>query len=371
MRWRTTFQLGVKELRAFWRDRMLLGFVIYAFAFAPYIVSQSAPEALNRASIAVIDEDRSPLSRQIAAAFHPPYFLAPAQIERDEMERRMDAGLDTFAMTIPEDFQRDLVAGRRPEIQLNMDATRTTQAFTGSAYVQAIVSREVSEFVAGRSSGGASSPINLVVRARFNPELDRGWFVSIMNLISSVTMLAIILSGAALIREREHGTVEHLLVMPVTPTEIMLAKIWSMSAVVFVATAASIIVVIRGVLDVPIHGSVALFLAGAALHMFATTCLGVFLATNAGSMPQFALLLMLVLLPLQVLSGEMTPRESMPEALQTLMLAAPNTHFVALAQAILYRGAGLDVVWPNFLALIAIAVSLFLISLWRFRRTLR
>jgi ABC-2 type transport system permease protein len=208
------------------------------------------------------------------------------------------------------------------------------------------------------------------LRARFNPELNKVWFGAVMKVIDNVTMLSIILTGAALLREREHGTVEHLLVMPVTPFEIMAAKIWSMALVVLLATAASLILVVEGVLRVPIEGSILLFLFGTCLHLFATTSLGIFLGTLARSMPQFGLLMILFLLPLQILSGGTTPRESMPDIVQHLMLAAPNTHFVMLAQSILYRGAGLSVIWPQFVALALIGTVLFIFSLARFRKTL-
>jgi ABC-2 type transport system permease protein len=286
------------------------------------------------------------------------------------MDRRMDAGLDTFALDIPPNFQRDLLAGKVPTIQLNIDATRMTQAFSGSGYVQSIVTAEVAEF-SQRYRDTSVQPVDLVLRARFNPELNKTWFGAVMNVINNITMLSIVLTGAALIREREHGTIEHLLVMPITPFEIMISKVWSMGLVVLVASALSLSLVVQGLLSVPIEGSVPLFLAGAALHLFATTSLGIFLATITGSMPQFGLLLMMVLLPLQVLSGGMTPRESMPEAVQLIMLGAPNTHFVMLAQAILYRGAGLGVVWPQFLALAAIGSALFIFALGRFRESLK
>ena len=217
---------------------------------------------------------------------------------------------------------------------------------------------------------GTSTPVDLAIRARFNPELDKMWFGAVMKLIDNVTLLAIILTGAALIRERERGTIEHLLVMPVTPFEIMTSKVWSMGLVVLVACTFSLVVVVQGLLAVPIEGSVARFLSGAALHLFATTSLGIFLGTFARSMPQFGLLLMLVLLPLQMLSGGVTPRESMPEVVRYLMLVAPNTHFVMLSQAILYRGAGLSVVWPQLLTLVVIGAALFGIALARFRKTI-
>ena len=328
------------------------------------------PETLNNAAIAIVDEDRSPVATRIISAFYPPHFLKPEIITQSEMDARMDAGRDTFALDIPPNFQRDLLASRAPTIQLNVDATRMSQAFTGGGYVQSIVSGEVTDFLNRYRSSGVL-PIDLIMRSRFNQELNKGWFSAITNIITSITMLSIILTGAALIREREHGTIEHLLVMPITPTEIMISKIWSMGLVVLIASAFSLIFIVQGLLAVPIEGSISLFLVGAALQLFATTCMGIFLATVAGTMPQFGLLLMLALLPLQILSGAMTPRESMPEIIQNIMLAAPNTHFVILAQAVLFRGAGLSVVWPQLAALFAIGAILFYFSLQRFRAFLR
>lgn len=363
------WNLGVKELRSLGRDPILAGLIIYAFTLAIYVAAMALPESLNRAAIAIVDEDRSPLSTRIADAFYPPYFLTPSLIDQSQMDARMDAGLDTFALNIPPNFQRDVLAGRSPTVQLNVDATRMTQAFTGSGYIQSIVNREVTAFVQ-RDAHTDPLPVELVLRARFNPALSEMWFGSVMELINNITMLAIILTGAALIREREHGTIEHLLVMPVTPFEIMAAKLWSMALVVLVACSVSLFFVIDGILEVPIQGSIPLFLVGALFHLFAVTSMGIFLGTVARSMPQFGLLIILILVPLEMLSGGMTPRESMPDGVRYLMLAAPTTHFVAMAQAVLYRGAGLSVVWPQFLALLIIGSVLFTYALARFRSTI-
>ncbi|MDH0367201.1 MULTISPECIES: ABC transporter permease [Brucella] len=370
MRLANVIQLGVKELRGLARDPMLAVLIVYAFTLSIYTASTAVPETLNNAAIAVVDEDQSPVSSRILTAFYPPYFSIPKIISQYEMDRRMDSGLDTFALDIPPNFQRDLLAGKAPTIQLNVDATRMTQAFSGGGYVQSIVSGEVSEYL-NRYRGNTTLPVDLALRARFNPSLNKAWFGAVNNVIFSITMLAIVLTGAALIREREHGTIEHLLVMPVTPTEIMVSKVWSMGLVVLLASTVSLVFVVQDLLKVPIEGSLMLFLAGTVLQLFATTSLGIFLATVAGSMPQFGLLLMLVLLPLRVLSGGVTPRESMPQIIQDIMLVAPDTHFVMLAQAILFRGAGLDVVWPQFMALLIIGVALFFFSLRRFRAFLR
>ncbi len=361
------FQLGIKELRSLWHDKVLLLFVLWAFSFGVYSAATAVTRELHHAAIAVVDEDRSPLSQRIVGAFYGPYFRPPALIGLTEIDPGLDAGRYTFVLDIPPNFQRDVQAGRQPTLQVNIDATQMSQAFIGASYIQNIVTDETAGFVQRRSRDTAL-PIPLVVRVRFNPNLNGIWFGGVMKIIDHITMLSVILTGAALIREREHGTLEHLLVMPLTPFQIMVAKIWANGAVVLVAAGLSLWLVVRGVLGVPIAGSVTLFLFGAALHLFSSTSLGIFLGTIARSMPQFGLLMILVILPLQLLSGGMTPRESMPGVVQTIMLAAPTTHFVKFAQAILYRGAGLDVVWPQFLAITAIGAVFFLVALTRFRK---
>jgi len=209
---------------------------------------------------------------------------------------------------------------------------------------------EVNEFVL-RYRANLVEPVELSMRARFKPNLDQIWFGGLVEIINNVTMLSIILTGAALIREREPSTIEHLLVMPVTPAEIRLAKIWSMGLVVLLSAAISLVFTVQGILKVPIEGSIGLFLIGSALHLFAASSMGILMATLARSMPQFGMLAELILLPLQMLSGNSPPRESMPEFVQNAMLLAPTTHFVMFSQAILFRGASVSVVWPQFLAL--------------------
>ena len=363
------YRLGIKELWSLLRDPIMLVLIVYSFTFMIYVAATAMPESLNKVPISIVDEDDSPLSARIISAFHPPQFMPPQRVTLSEVDAGLDAGLYTFSLNIPPNFQRDVLAGRTPTIQLNVDATRMSQAFTGSGHVQQIVLGEVNEFVQ-RYRSNAALPVDLALRVRFNPALTQAWFGSVMEIMNMVTMLSIILAGAAVIREREHGTIEHLLVMPVTPGEIMLGKIWSMGLVVFLATAFSLHFVVQGALRVPIEGSVALFLAITGLQIVVTTAMGIFMATLARSMPQFGLLMMLVLLPMQMLSGGTTPRESMPLLAQNVMQVAPTTHFVAAAQAILYRGAGFDVVWPQFLALAIIGLVFFVGALTHFRKSI-
>jgi len=362
-------RLGIKELWSLLRDPTMLVLIGYSFTAAIYIAATAMPESLHHAAIAIVDEDGSPLSARIVSAFYPPHFKTPALISLAEVDAAMDSGRQTFVLDIPPGFQADVLAGRSPAAQLNVDATRMSQAFTGSAYIQQMVAAEVGEFVQ-RFRGDAALPVELALRMRFNPNLEEAWFGSLSELINNVTMLSVILTGAALIREREHGTIEHLLVMPVTPAEIMLAKVWSMGLVVMVAVGIALAVVVRGALRVPVEGSIALFMAATSLHLFATTSMGIFMATVARSMPQFGMLVVLVLVPLDMLSGGSTPRESMPLFVQNVMLAAPTTHFVSAGQAILFRGAGIGVVWPQFAMLAAFGCVMFAAALARFRKAI-
>lgn len=361
------FWLGTKELRSFLNDFVLLGLVIYSFSLAIIAQSQSSSQEVRNASVAIVDEDHSELSRRIARAFLQPYFQTPKPIAERDIVPLMNSGRYTFVIDVPPNFQRDLLGGHRPAIQLNVDATAMVQAGLGADYGQQIITTEINNFLS-RAEGIQVSPVNLVVRIAFNPNVDTAWFASVMGIINSITMLAIILAGAAVVREREHGTMDHLLVMPLTPFEIAMSKIWANSVVITMAAGLSLYIVVRMVLGVPIAGSIPLFMVGVMIYLFFATAIGIYLGTIARSMPQLGLLFMLVFLPMNMLSGSNTPLESMPSWLATLMQASPSTHFVSFAQAILYRGAGFTVVWREFL-IVALIGGLFLIlALRRFRK---
>jgi ABC-2 type transport system permease protein len=205
------------------------------------------------------------------------------------------------------------------------------------------------------------------VRVAFNPNSDPAWFVSVMGIINNINILAIMLAGAAIVREREHGTMDHLLAMPLTPFEIAMSKVWANGLVITVAVALSLYFIVEGLIGVPIAGSIPLFLAGVVIYLFFATAIGIFLGTVARSMPQLGLLLILVALPMNMLSGANTPVESMPTVLRDVMQVSPSTHFVSIAQAILYRGAGIDVVWPHFLIVAAFGVLFLFLAVLRFR----
>lgn len=363
------YRLGVKELRSLVFDPVLLLLIVYVFTLAIYAVATGAKLEVQNASVAYVDEDRSALSGRIISAILPPEFDTPVEISVDRIDASMDSGAFVFVLRFPPEFEADLLAGRKSEIQLNVDATAMAQAGNGTVFLQSIIQAETAKFLSGNEDA-AALPINLVVRAMFNPNLDSSWFNAVMQVINNVTILSVLLTGAALIREREHGTIEHLLVMPVKPSEIMLAKIWANGLAIVVAAVLSLVFVVQLLLGVPIHGSIALFVFGALIYMISVTGLGILIATFTTSMPQFGLLALPVLVIMNLLSGSTTPMESMPEWLQAVMQVSPSTHFVAFAQAILYRGAGLTTVWPSLVAMSVLSAVFFVIALSRFRKTM-
>ncbi len=360
------YWLGTKELRSFLRDWVLLGLVVYSFSLAVIAQARSNAQELHNASIAIVDEDNSQLSQHIARAFLPPYFKPAQYVAERDINRLMNTGKFTFIIDIPPNFERDVRADRSPALQINVDATAMVQAGIGSSYAMQIIDGEIADYIS-RTQGSPTPPVNLVVRIAFNPNVMTAWFTSVMGIINSVTMLAIILAGAAVVREREHGTMDHLLVMPITPFEIAMSKIWANALAITVAVGLSLAIVVKGLLDIPIAGSVPLFMCGVAIYLFFASAVGIFLATIARTMPQLGLLYILVAVPLNLMSGANTPLESMPPLLRTIMQASPSTHFVAFAQAILYRGAGFDIVWPRFLLVGAIGAVFLGLALLRFR----
>lgn len=363
------FRLGVKELRSLRSDPVLVFLIVYAFSFGIYEVATGVKFEVANASVAIVDEDRSPLSRQIAAALLPPYFQNAQTIDAADAAEALDSGSYVFILDIPPHFERDLLSGKSPALQLNVDATAMSMAGTGAGYIQSIVTREVAQTL--RTSGKAApEEAELVARALFNPNLDSVPFTSVMEVVNNITLLSVILAGAALIREREHGTLEHLLVMPVTAIEIMSSKLWANGLVIVLAATFSLILVVQGILGVETSGSLVLFVAGALLYQFSVTALGILLATFTSSMAQYGLLVMPVLILMQLLSGSSTPLESMPVWLQNTMQLSPSTHFVAFSQAILYRGAGFGIVWPQLAVLAGIGAAFFFIALARFRRAI-
>jgi ABC-2 type transport system permease protein len=365
------FHLGIKELLSLARDPVLLFLIAYSFTFSVYTPAKSAVMDVVNASIAIVDEDNSEVARLIQESMLPPLFLPAQSIGFNNINPDMDRGRYTFVVDVPPRFQADLARDATPTVQVITDATAMSQAGRGPSYLQKIITAAVDPFWTGRGKVVNAPLVQLNSRAHFNANMQQSWFVAINQVINNISVLAIFLTGAAVLREREHGNIEHLLVMPLRPFELMFAKIWANGLVVVAAAMMSLFLVVKFAIGVPIvTGSVPLFAGGLGVYLFSVTALGIMLATIVRSMPQFGLLAFPVFIVMSLLSGGQTPLESMPLFLQRAMQFVPSTHFVSFSQAVLFRNATPAMVWPDLAKMFLIGSAYTVFTLFRFRKML-
>jgi ABC-2 type transport system permease protein len=363
-----------KELRQVARDRTLFAFIVYIFTLHLLVTTSSLSWELRRTPVVVVDRDHSAASRELAAGLRPPYFsLAPGTDPRRALAA-LDSGEARLVLEIPEGFERSLTSGAAPaRVQVLVDGAHVTLASLAASYTAIRARTLAAEYARARAARLGSSAASLPViesrqRTFYNFTLDDHWPGSLAMLLTMLTVACIVLPAAAAVREKERGTIEQLLVAPLTPLEIMLSKILSMVLVSVTGTALAIYVVMQPAFEVPLRGSAVLFFALTALFAFANSGIGLFLSTLARNSAQVGLLVILTMLPIIELSGTFTPMESMPRALAMIMNLSPLKHFVEIAFAIALRGEGAAPLWKPILWLAAVGSGWFLLGLWRFRR---
>lgn len=362
--------LTLKEWRSLFGDGVLGVLLVIVFTVMVYQTANSGGTDLKNATVGVVDLDKSALSRQIVQALPRPYFARAEEIRREDVDERMDKGDFVFVLEFPPHFERDVLMGRTPEVQLLVDATAMTQAGVGQGYITQIFQQELLAFRGQKGLVNQVVPSKSVINIAFNPNSESKWFLGVMEVNNMITVLGLILVGAAVIRERERGTMEHLLVMPVSSAQIVLAKIVANSLVVCVAASLSMKFVVMGVIGVPLQGSIGLYFLGALVFMFSIASLAVMLATTAPTMPQYSLMMVPLYVVALMFSGASSPRSNMPETAQWISEYWPTTQFASFAQSVMFRGAGVEIVWSQ-LVLMAISGILFmLLALMRFKKML-
>lgn len=364
-----TLRLTLKELRAIRRDTVMIVLMIYVFTVAVYLVTNAASTEVKDLSVAVVDEDHSQLSRRLSDAIQGPLFLTPVPLSPEEAATEQTAGNFVLVLAIPPDFERDLLSGSSATLQILVDATAVAQAGNGASFLQQVLAQEISDYA--DPGGDSADLVDVVYRTRFNPNFNASWFTAVMQLMNNVTILTLILSGSSMIREREHGTIEHVLVMPIRPVEIVLSKILATGAVILLGSVLSLTIVVEGIMGVPVQGALWLYVLGAALYVVAVASLGLMMASFTSNMGQFGLLVIPVIIVMFMLSGGITPLESMPVWLRWVMqVISPSPHFVAFSQTVLYRGGGIELVLGHLAAMAVMAALAVGIVLARFRKVL-
>ena len=360
--------LAGKELRSLLGDPILIILTLYMYTGVVIAMSQSNTD-LKHAAVAVIDEDHSTLSYRIRDAILPPYFQPPVEIARDSADSHMDKGDYTFIIDIPPNYERDILQNRSPQAQLTIDATRMSQGGVGAAYLSQIHNREINRFL-GRLDDASLLPIRPVLRTHYNPNSENAYQMPVAALGTASLLLFLLLIGAAVIREREHGTLEHLLVMPVTPPEIMLAKILANGIFILTTSTASLWFIVHITLGIPINGSIPLYIAGSAVYLFSIASLAIMLATLTPTMQQYSLLMLPVFIIMNLFSGAVTSRVNMPDFTRLISEYWPHTQYTIFNQSLIFRGAGLDTLWPQLLAMGVVGALFLGYALLRFRKML-
>jgi ABC-2 type transport system permease protein len=371
--WRRLAAMTQKEVVQLGRDLPLLLFLLYSFSLSVYISGVGMTMQLQNAAIVVHDGDHSLSSRELIHRFQPPYFRFKGEIaDPREGLRQLDEGTAMLLLDIPPRFHEALAAGESTTVQLLVDTTNAPQGLSAASYAVRIAGRfglEAGLGALGLSGAHAAVPmVTSAHRVWFNPNQDETWFQSIAHVLRMITVFAVLLPAIALVREKERGTVEQLLVSPLSPFEIMLSKMLAMTAVILICTAIAVYGVLRPVLHVPLKGQAWLFFLLTALHIFTTAGLGMAAATVTRNQAQVGMITLFLVGPMMLLSGLNTPYEAMPGWVQTFMGFSPLRYYIDITYGVLLKGAGLDVLWKSVGTMALLGGGLFGFGMWRFRR---
>ncbi|MBE9553520.1 MAG: ABC transporter permease [Proteobacteria bacterium] len=371
--WSRLAAMTVKELLQLGRDGFLMFAIVFLFTI-DILMTGNVRLELNHATVIVHDADHTESSRELIYRFRPPYFkLGDEILDSRQSIELLDQGQALVILDIPPNFQHDLIQGKPTDVQVLVDTSNIVLGSLAASYTSQIIGQfgfdAALERMGVTEKSLESVPI-LVDQRRiwYNPNQNDQWFIPISELLTVITILAIMLPAAAAVREKEHGTIEQLVVSPLTPVQILLPKIISMTLVILLGTAVSLFLVLEPVFHVPIKGSLSLFFAVTALYTVATSGLGLYIATISRNLAQAAMLAILILMPMIFLSGAWTPPEAMPTILRQAMYFSPLYYFIEMGYGILLKGAGLDILWDSVLGLALLGAVIFSFGVWRFRR---
>lgn len=362
--------MTIKEFPQLVRDRAVLAYIIFIFTLNILIAAGQSVE-LNNAKVIVNDADQTMISRELTYRFRPPYFsIADTNLHPDTALDWLDRGSATLLVDIPTEFSETLHRGDEvATVQMQVDTSIANVGYLAASYGSRIAAGLSAEIAAQRlGEFGAVPRIVNQRRIRFNSDINESWFSTISELLAVITIACIFLPSVAMVREKERGTVEQLLVSPLSPFQVMLSKVLAMVIVMLVGTAFSLFVIMQPLFDVPLRGSLTLFFTLTALYAFATAGIGMLAATFSKNTGQLGMLLVLIIFPTLLLSGLWVQLESMPTWLRFTINLTPLRYFIDVAYGILLRGVGFEILWDSILKMFGIGVVLFAVALWRFRR---
>ncbi len=363
--WRRWLVLVRKEFVQILGNRQVLFILIFPPIVQVTILGYALNPLINQFAFAVADESKSPASRRLVDAFTVNGVFEPQGAADDAagVYRAVQSGSVDAGLVIPADYARNVARGAPGDAQVVFDGVNSYVANLGAGYASSIV-REFN------ARGAPLPPLALRITFAYNPGLVTAWFF-IPGLLGAILMITgLLASASASVREKDEGTLEQLLMTPASSLEVLLAKIGPLFVLFVLALLASL-TVSRLLFGLPFRGDFLLFLGISSVYIVAAISIGILISTFVATQQQAVLISVFTALPLMMLSGAFAPIESMPPFWQTLSLINPLRHYITIVRDILLKGAGLDVIWPNVLALVAFAVVAIWISATRYRSQLR
>ena len=368
-----------KEFRQILRDRRLIISLTVAPVLQLLLLGSVLNATVSNVSLGVVDDSRTPESRELIAQLTQSrsFRLGGYYITADRLGDALSQGVVDAGVVVPYDFARSLARGRPTTVQFLLNATNVNTAQISKGYAAGVIQA----YNAGLTAQGVHAIFRQIAaqtvehRGRveldpaflFNPGLVSSWFVVTGVLGMLLILNGTIISSTVMLKEREFGTIEQLLMSPATTAEIILAKIAPVG-VLLTAMALLAIGLIRVAFHVPFHGSFVVVLGGAGMCLLSGIGIGTLLSTFTSSAMQALLAVFFINPPLSSLSGALTPVEAMPRWMQPLTFLNPIYHFGRITRGALIKGTGIDALWPNFLALLIFTVVLVTLSVWRFRK---
>ncbi|MBE9067228.1 ABC transporter permease [Leptolyngbya cf. ectocarpi LEGE 11479] len=356
--------LAIKEVQQIFRDKKLLFMLVFPPTVQLLLYGLILNPDVQYLKMGVVDQVNVGASRELVAALtENDVFVADrysaSQQTLGEQVRRGDI---TLGVVFPPEFNRNLAQGKPAEIQVMVDGVDANTAGIASGYISQIV-RQYSRQLEDAESFSMIQP---QITFLYNPGLISSWFFVPAMMGVVLTLIGSLVSSSTLIREKDTGTLEQLLMTPASSSEILLAKVVPLF-VLLLGDALLALSFANVVFSVPLRGSLLLFLAMSGLYVFVGIGIGMMLATLCRNQQQVILTSFFINMPLIQLSGAIAPIESMPAVFRYLSLLNPLRHYVAILRAVLLRGVGLEVIWPHAIALLVFATVLGTISTHQFR----
>ncbi len=362
------WQLLRKEILHIVRDKGLLIFVIYAFSFDIYTAAQGFSIIPEKVSVSVYDEDNSFRSRELIGRIQPPTFRRPEKASRrQDIDTLLNESRTILVLVIPPEFEKD-VHREGATVQILVDGTQSAAAYLSSAYLQLIVGQYSEDLMRERMKAARVTGLpSLAVKSRvyFNPEIKDQMFEGLNELFHVITLIGMILPAAILIREKEYGTIEQIMISPLDIRKLLFMKIVAASAFLLAIIGLCYEFVLKLWLEFPLKGSLPEFLCLCLIYSLATSGLAFIIASISKRLSQIGLLTIVIFAPMMLLSGGWVPPEALPDWLRRLTVISPLKYFMGLGVGLLIRGAHAEIlVWDLlklfFMGVLFIAAGYFL-----------